>query len=263
MITSMKNAYNVKDQNVLITGGTQGLGKGMVDAFLECGARVGFTGRNEENARQVIAEMNEKYPGCFLRYYPADHRKQEDCQRVVDSFVADFGKIDTLINNAGAGRGRDAIDFIDTDFADWHFTIDLDLTSVFMMSTMGAKCMRDTGGGSIINITSNAGFVVNKPQKMVAYSTAKAGANHMTKMLAWEWAPYKIRVNAIAPGYFESGITPPEMAYLEKLWMEYTPTGRKGTPCELGALAIYLAAEASEQMTGAILCIDGGYSLAN
>lgn len=263
MITSMKNAYDVKGKNVLITGGTQGLGKGMMDAFLEYGARVGFSGRNDEKANQVIEEMNSKYPGCFVKYYQADHRKQEDCQRVIDSFAADFGKIDTLINNAGAGRGRDAIDFIDSDFADWHFTIDLDLTSVFMMSTMAAKLMRDTGGGSIINITSNAGFVVNKPQKMVAYSTAKAGANHMTKMLAWEWAEYKIRVNAIAPGYFESGITPPEAAHLEKLWMEYTPTGRRGHPAELGALAIYLASEASEQMTGAILCIDGGYSLAN
>jgi len=260
----MENAYNVKGMNVLITGGTQGLGKGMIDAFLECGARVGFTGRSSEKARDVIDGMGKKYPGCFIKYYQADHRKQADCQNSVDSFIADFGKLDTLINNAGAGRGRDAIDFIDNDFDDWHYTLDLDLTAVFMMSTMCAKYMRDSGGGSIINITSNAGFVVNKPQKMVSYSTAKAGANHMTKMLAWEWAPYKIRVNAIAPGYFQSGITPPEAAHLEKLWVgEYTPTGRRGHPAEIGALAIYLAAEASEQMTGAILCIDGGYSLAN
>ena len=260
----MKNAFDVAGKNILITGGTQGLGKGMVDAFLESGARVGFTGRNTEKAQQVIDEMTEKYPGCFIKYYTADHRKQEDCQNSVDSFVADFGKIDTLINNAGAGRGGDAIDFIDNDFADWNFTIGLDLTAVFMMSTMAAKYMRDTGGGSIINITSNAGFVVNKPQKMVAYATAKAGANHMTESLAYEWAPYKIRVNAIAPGYFASGITPPERMHLMKLWIdEYTPTKRQGHPAEIGALAIYLAAEASEQMTGAILCIDGGYSLAN
>ena len=264
MITSMKDAFNVKGKNILITGGTQGLGKGTMDAFLESGARVGFTGRSSDKAQQVIDEMNGKYPGCFVKFYHADHRKQEDCQKSVDSFVADFGKIDALVNNAGAGRGGDAIDFIDNDFADWHFTLGLDLTAVFMMSTMAAKSMKDTGGGSIINITSNAGFVVNKPQKMVAYGTAKAGANHMTEMLAWEWAPYKIRVNAIAPGYFASGITPPDRAHMEKLWIgEYTPTGRRGHPAEIGALAIYLAAEASEQMTGAILCIDGGYSLAN
>ena len=264
MITSMKNAYSVEGKNVLITGGTQGLGKGMIDAFLECGARVGFTGRNSEKAQKVIEEMEAKYPGSFIKYYQADHRQQEDCQRSIEGFIADFGKLDTLVNNAGAGRGGDAINFIDNNFEDWNFTLGLDLTAVFMMSTMAAKCMKDTGGGSIINITSNAGFVVNKPQKMVAYATAKAGANHMTESLAWEWAPYKIRVNAIAPGYFESGITPPERANLEKLWIqEYTPTGRRGHPAEIGALAIYLASEASEQMTGAILCIDGGYSLAN
>jgi len=263
MITSMKDAYNLKGLNVLITGGAQGLGKGMVDSFLECGARVGFTDFAVDKAGGTLAEMKEKYPGGFVMYYQADHRKQEDCQRSVDSFIADFGKLDCLINNAGAGRGGDAIDFIDNNFEDWHFTLGIDLTAVFMMSTMGAKYMKDSGGGSIINITSNAGFVVNKPQKMVAYATAKAGANHMTKMLAWEWAPYKIRVNAIAPGYCESGITPPERAHLMKLWMEYTPTGRRGHPSEIGALAVYLAAEASEQMTGAILCIDGGYSLAN
>ncbi|MCL2167463.1 MAG: SDR family oxidoreductase [Clostridiales bacterium] len=263
MISSMKNAFSVSGKNILITGGTQGLGKGMADAFLEVGANVGFTGRDKEKAAKVIEEMNAKYPGCTARYYQVDHRKQADCQRSVDSFMKDFGKIDTLINNAGAGRGGPAIDFIDNDFADWHYTLELDLTAVFMMSTMAAKYMKDTGGGSIINITSNAGFVVNKPQKIVAYATAKAGANHMTKMLAHEWAPYKIRVNAIAPGYFESDLTPPELADLMKLWIEYTPTGRQGLPIELGALAVYLASDSSEQMTGAILCIDGGYSLAN
>ena len=263
MITSMKNAFDVKDKRVLITGATQGLGLGMADAFLEVGAQVGFTGRNAEKAQQVISDMNAKHPGCVIKYYQADHRKQEDCQSSIDSFIKDFGKIDVLINNAGAGGDGDSIDYIDNNFEVWHFVLSLDLTSVFMMSTMAAKYMRDTGGGSIINITSNAGFVVNKPQKITAYATAKAGANHMTKMLAWEWAPYKIRVNAIAPGYFESNITPPHMKHLEELWLEYTPTGRKGKPVELGALAVYLASESSEQMTGAILCIDGGYSLAN
>ena len=263
MITSMKDAFSVKGKNVLITGGTQGLGNGMMDAFLEVGAKVGFTGRNAEKAGQVIEGLSAKYPGCYVKYYRADHRKKEDCQSCVDAFVKDFGKIDALINNAGAGGDGEAIGHLENGFENWQATLDLDLTSVFMMSTMAAKYMKDTGGGSIINITSNAGFVVNKPQKMVAYSTAKAGGNHMTKMLAWEWAPHKIRVNAIAPGYFESNITAPELKHLEELWLEYTPTGRKGKPVELGALAIYLASEASEQMTGAILCIDGGYSLAN
>jgi NAD(P)-dependent dehydrogenase (short-subunit alcohol dehydrogenase family) len=259
-ITSMKDAFSVKDKNALITGGTQGLGFAMAEAYLELGANIGITGRNAEKGERAAAELAAKYPDSKVRYYQADHREQDDCQAAVDGFLADFGKIDVLINNAGAGAGADAIGFIENRFKDWRFTIDLDLTGMFMMSCIGANSMKDTGGGSIINITSNAGFVVNKPQKMVSYSTAKAGANHMTEMLAWEWAPYKIRVNAIAPGYFKTAL---EVADLADQWLEMTPTGRFGEPIEVGALAVYLGSEASEQMTGAILCIDGGYSLAN
>jgi len=263
MISSMKNAFDVKGKNVLITGGSNGLGLGMVNAFLELGANVGYTARNAEKANRVLEELKAQYPGATVRYYQADHSDCDSCIECVDAFVKDFQKIDVLINNAGSGRGTDALGFLENKFADWRFTLDLDLTGMFMMSVICANQMKDTGGGSIINITSNAGFVVNKPQKMVSYSTAKAGANHMTEMLAHEWAEYNIRVNAIAPGYFDTNITPPEQLPLQKMWLEWTPVHRLGKPIEIGALAVYLASEASEMMTGAILCIDGGYSLAN
>ena len=263
MISSMKNAYDVSGKNVIITGGSNGLGLGMVNAFLEMGANVGFTARNAEKGERVLAELKEKYPDAKVEYIQADHSDCASCKASVAKFVADFGKIDVLVNNAGSGRGTDALGFLENDFADWRFTLDLDLTGMFMMSVICANEMKDTGGGSIINITSNAGFVVNKPQKMVSYSTAKAGANHMTEMLANEWAEYGIRVNAIAPGYFDTNITPPEQLPLQKMWLEWTPVHRLGKPIEIGALAVYLASEASEMMTGAILCIDGGYSLAN
>ncbi|MCQ2567731.1 MAG: SDR family oxidoreductase [Mogibacterium sp.] len=263
MITNIKNAYDVAGKNVIVTGGSNGLGLGMVNAFLEMGANVGFTARNAERANKILAELKEKYPEGKVAFYQADHSDCDSCEACVAAFVKDFGKIDVLVNNAGAGAGTDALGFRKNKFADWKFTLDLDLTGVFMMSVICADYMKDTGGGSIINITSNAGFVVNKPQKMVSYSTAKAGANHMTEMLAWEWAEYGIRVNAIAPGYFDTNITPPEQMELQKQWLEWTPVHRLGKPIEIGALAIYLASEASEMMTGAILCIDGGYSLAN
>ncbi|MDR0350538.1 MAG: SDR family oxidoreductase [Coriobacteriales bacterium] len=259
-ITSMKDAFSVAGKNALITGGSQGLGFAMADGYAELGANVAITGRNAEKGEKAAAELAAKYPNVKIRFYQADHRLQEDSQRAVDSFLADFDKIDVLINNAGAGAGADAIGFIDNNFEDWRFTIDLDLTGVFMMSCMGAKSMRDTGGGSIINITSNAALVVNKPQNMVSYSTAKAGATHMTEMLAWEWAEYGIRVNAIAPGYFKTAL---EVTELADLWLEMTPTGRFGEPIEVAALAVYLGSAASEQMTGATLVIDGGYMLAN
>jgi NAD(P)-dependent dehydrogenase (short-subunit alcohol dehydrogenase family) len=266
----MTNAFSVKGKNALITGGSQGLGYAMAEAYAELGANVGITGRNAEKGEKAAAALEAKYPGTKVRYYPADHRLQVDTQRVVDDFVKEFGKIDVVVNNAGAGAGADAIGFIENNFEDWKFVLDLDLTGMFMMCCIAANSMKDTGGGSIINITSNAGFVVNKPQKMVSYSTAKAGANHMTEMLAWEWAPYKIRVNAIAPGYFNTALADQrkeqeagETDNLLDLWLDMTPTGRFGEPIEVAALSVYLGSEASEQMTGSILCIDGGYSLAN
>jgi NAD(P)-dependent dehydrogenase (short-subunit alcohol dehydrogenase family) len=239
----------------------------MADAFCECGARVAFLGRNAEKGRRVQNEVGGKYPGCTIKYYKCDITEKGAPQRAVETVVSDFGKIDVLVNNAGASRFFDAIDADKNDYKDWHDVINLDLTGYFVMATLAAKHMRHQGWGSIINITSIAAEVVNLPQHMVSYSTAKAGANQMTRMLAHEWAPHRIRVNAIAPGYTETDLTPStdeeELKKLFKFWTEHTPTGRWGKPIEVAALAIYLASGASEQVTGAIFTIDGGYSLAN
>jgi len=265
MITSMKDAFSVKGLNVLITGGNQGLGYGMADAFCQCGANVAIMARNAEKGKKVEAELKEKY-GTKVIYYQGDVTKDDDPKRVTDAMVKDFGRIDVLINNSGITRFFESMEADKNNFKDWHDVINCDLTGSFKMAVFCAKHMKKQGWGSIINITSNAAEIVNLPQRMVSYSTAKAGANHMTRMLAHEWAPYKIRVNAIAPGYTESDLTPAEGDELQsyiKFWTEHTPTGRWGKPIEIGAMAVYLASEASEQITGAIFTIDGGYSLAN
>jgi len=266
MITSMKDAFSVKGLNVLITGGNQGIGLGIADAFCQCGANIAIMARNAEKGEKVAADLNEKY-GTRVGFYQGDIVIKGDPERVVEEIINDFGKIDVLINNAGIARFFDAMDADKNDFQDWHDVINVDLTGPFIMSVLVSKHMKEQGWGSIINITSNAAEIVNLPQRMVSYSAAKAGANRMTKMLAHEWAPHKIRVNAIAPGYTESDLTPPiegdELQNLINYWTDHTPTGRWGKPIEIGAMAVYLASEASEQITGAIFTIDGGYSLAN
>jgi NAD(P)-dependent dehydrogenase (short-subunit alcohol dehydrogenase family) len=265
MITSMKDAFSVKGLNVLITGGSQGLGFGMADAFCQCGANVATMARNAEKGEKVAAELRAKY-GTNVKYYQGDVVKKGDPERVVEGVIKDFGRIDVLVNNAGVTRFFDSIDADKNGFKDWYDVLDVDLNGYFIMSVLVAKHMKQQGWGSIINITSNAAEIVNLPQRMVSYSVAKAGANRVTKMLAHEWAPYKIRVNAIAPGYTDSDLTPASGDDLQsyiKFWTEHTPTGRWGKPIEIGALAVYLASDASQQMTGAVLTIDGGYSLAN
>jgi NAD(P)-dependent dehydrogenase (short-subunit alcohol dehydrogenase family) len=262
----MKDAFSVKGLNILITGGNSGIGKGIAEAFAECGANVAIMSRNAETGQNAAEEMSQKF-GATVKYHQGDITSKSDAQRVVETVASDFGGIDVLVNNAGAVRWFESIEADQNDFADWHDVIDLDLTSVFVMSVYAAKQMRKQGWGSIINISSNAGEIVNLPQTTVSYSAAKAGVNHMTKMLAQEWAKYKIRVNCIAPGYTESNLTPKigaeKYAELNKFWMERTPTGRRNKPAEIAAVAIYLASQASEQTTGIVITVDGGYSLAN
>jgi len=266
MITSMKDAFSVKGLNVLITGGNAGIGKGISEAFAELGANVAIMSRSAETGQAAADEIAKKF-NATVKYLQGDLLKKGDHEKVIDAMVKEFGSIDVLVNNAGAVRWFESIEADQNDFADWDEVLELDLTSLFKMSVFAAKQMRKTGGGSIINISSNAAEIVNLPQTTVSYSAAKAGVNHMTRMLAQEWAQYKIRLNCIAPGYTESNlggkVDPVKYAELNKFWMERTPTGRRNKPLEIAAAAIYLASKASEQITGTVTTIDGGYSLAN
>ena len=266
MIASMKDAFSVKGLNVLITGGSSGIGKGIAEAFAECGANVAIMSRNEEKGQAAAKEISEKF-NATVKYFKGDLSKKGDPEKAVEAVVNEFGRIDVLVNNAGNVRWFESIEADKNDFADWFDVIELDLTSVFIMSVFAAKHMRKQGWGSIINITSNAGEIVNLPQTTVSYSAAKAGVNHMTRMLAHEWAQYNIRVNAVAPGYTESNlggsIDPEKYKKLNDEWMLKTPTHRRNKPIEIAAAVIYLAAEASEQITGEVITVDGGYKLAN
>ncbi|MDR0519993.1 MAG: glucose 1-dehydrogenase [Clostridiales Family XIII bacterium] len=266
MINSMKDAFSVKGKNVLVTGGHAGIGLGISQAFAEMGANVMIMGRRREEGERAASEIENMY-STKARFFVGDLTRKDDPARVVDEAFAEFGSIDVLVNNSGLVRWFESIEADKNDFADWHDVIELDMTAAFVMSVFVAKKMRETGGGVIINITSNAGEIVNTPQTTVSYSASKAGVNHMTRMLAHEWAPYGIRVNAVAPGYTESKLgvaqDPARYAKLNDEWMAKTPTHRRNKPIEIAAAVVYLASDAAEQVTGEILTVDGGYKLAN
>ena len=266
MISSMKDAFLAKGKNVFITGGHSGIGLGISKAFAEMGANIIMMGRRKEEGESVAAEISKEF-GVKTGFYVGDLTADGDPARVVDEAFAEFGSIDVLVNNSGLVRWFESIEADKNNFADWHDVIKLDMTAVFVMSVFVAKKMRDTGGGVIINITSNAGEIVNTPQTTVSYSASKAGINHMTRMLAHEWAQYNIRVNAVAPGYTESKLgaaqDPVKYEKLNSEWMEKTPTHRRNKPIEIAAAVVYLASEAAEQVTGEVITVDGGYKLAN
>ena len=147
------------------------------------------------------------------------------------------------------------------DLKEWFHCIDVDLNGAFRLCYLVGKIMREKGKGKVINVTSNSGEMCNIPS-FTPYNVAKAGLNRLTKCLAWEWGPYHINVNAIAPGYTHSNLSSEAPKEVAEMLTRNIPYGRYGEPIEIGALAVYLASDASDIMTGAVLTIDGGYSLA-
>ena len=260
-ITSMENAFSLIGKNAIVTGGNRGIGLGITQAFAHQGGNVAILCRQEASANEVIADLSAKYTGKF-KFFKCDITNYDDCKSAVKGVLDEYGAIDILVNNAGAGFGGDLLD-MDEDLGMWFDCFDLDLHGAVRMSYLVGRHMRDSGrGGRVINITSNAGEIVNKPHPLTPYSCAKAALNRLTKCLAHEWAKYDIRVNAIAPGYTFSDMSNRMPEESKKLLCEKIPIGRFGEAIEIGALAAYLASDASDVMTGMVLTADGGYSLA-
>ena len=261
MIKSMKGAFCLKGKTAIVTGGNRGIGLGIAEAFAQQGANVAILCRDEKTANAVVDRFSKEYDGKFA-FYRTDVTDKDNCKASVNAVAADFGGIDILVNNSGIGVTGRLLD-MDESLSDWDRCLDVDLYGGLRMTYFAAKHMVSAGkGGKIINITSNASLVINKPVPLNAYSVAKAAFNQMTKAWATELGEYGINVNAIAPGYTNSDLAKDIDAELKGILLSKMPISRFGEPIEIGALAVYLASEASEMMTGVILAIDGGYVLA-
>jgi NAD(P)-dependent dehydrogenase (short-subunit alcohol dehydrogenase family) len=259
-IKSMDNAFSLKGKTAIVTGGQKGIGLGISTAFAHQGANVIIMARDEAAAKEVIEDFKSKYGGKFA-FFKTDIADFQSCRDSVAAAVKEFGSIDVLVNNAGIGTVGDLLD-MDEDLTSWFECINVDLNGAVRMSYLLCKHMRDAGkGGRIINITSNAGKMCNQNPRMIAYASAKAGLNHFTEVLASEVCQYGIRVNAIAPGFTFSNFSKSMTEEGYKAMCKDIPIGRFAEAIEMGALAAYLASEASDAMTGHVLTIDGGYSL--
>lgn len=260
-IQSMENAFSLKGKNAIVTGGNKGIGFGIATAFAQQGANVAIMCRGEQSGLEAVEKLSTLYPGKF-KFYKTDVSDTANCKASCAAAIADFGQIDILVNNSGMCPVGGVLD-MDEELTPWFSCQEVDLNGAVRMSYFIGNHMRSTGnGGKIINISSNSADIVNKPQLMAPYNVAKAGLNRFTKCMAYEWAPYKINVNAIAPGYTYSTLTKGIPDDELKEVMAKIPIGRLGEPIEIGALAVFLASEASDMVTGAVYTIDGGYSLA-
>jgi len=258
-ITSMKNAFDLTGKVAVITGGNRGLGFGAALAMAQSGADIAILCRDKTKAQEALDELKQ-YGGKYVSFN-CDVTCMESVRKVVAEVVDEFGGIDILVNNAGVSCTKALLD-MDEDLSDWYKVVNTDLNGCVHMTYEVAKRMRDAGkGGSIINMTSNAGFMVNHGQPMSPYSSAKAAMNHFTRCMACELAQYDIRVNGIAPGFTNTELSKHIPAETMPRITFQTCAGRFGEPIEVGALAVFLASPAAAQITGTIEVIDGGYML--
>ena len=258
-ITSMQNAFRLDGKNAVITGGNRGLGLGIALAMAEQGANVAILCRDKQKAAEAIEQL-KPFGGKYMAF-DCDVTSIESVRAAAEMVSADFGDTDILVNNAGVSCVSELLD-MDENLTDWYNVLNTDLNGTVHMTYEFGKRMRDAGhGGAIINIASNAAFIVNKTQAMSPYSSAKAAVCHFTHCMAVELGKYNIRVNAIAPGFTNSELS----KFIPKDMFTYInnqmPLGRFGEPIEVGALAVFFASPAAAQITGTVQVIDGGYIL--
>ena len=254
---SIKQLFDLTNRTALITGGSRGLGLQMAEAFGEMGAKVALTARKVTELEEAQAHL--KKMGIEAMIVASDMSQPNAVEPLIDQVLARFGGIDILVNNAGSAWGARAEDHpLDA----WQKIINLNLTAVFTLSqAVGKRVMIPKRKGKIINIASIAGLVGTDPRWMptIAYNTSKGGVVNFTRSLAAEWAEYNINVNAIAPGVFPSKMSKDMIEHGEEMIISAIPMRRLGGPEELKGVAVLLASDASDYITGQTIAVDGGF----
>jgi NAD(P)-dependent dehydrogenase (short-subunit alcohol dehydrogenase family) len=247
--------FTVAGQVVLVSGGTRGIGRAIAKGFAARQSAVIVTGRQAETVDAAERDLADE--GLSVRGLVCDVADPEVIGPCVDQVIREFGRIDTLINVAGVNRRKPAESFTHDDY---DFILDTNLKGAFLMSQAVGRHMLQRGAGCQINITSLNNYA---PLKHVClYAMSKAGLWHMTRVLAVEWGPRGVRVNALAPGFVITDLTRQLWARPDmQAWgIPNTPLRRLGQPDDMIGTAIFLASPAAAFITGQVLFVDGGFS---
>ncbi|HJY82752.1 MAG TPA: glucose 1-dehydrogenase [Candidatus Binatia bacterium] len=252
----VQHYFDLTGKIAIITGGSKGLGEQMAHALAEAGADLALVSRTQVDLDNVAAEVHAA-TGRRVIGVAADVTKEADISIMVQKVMAEFGKIDILINNAGIGGTTPILDLQE---AEWDRYMDLNLKGpVLCAKHVGAEMIK-CNQGNIINVSSLFSKIVAR--YMAAYAATKTALVSFTRTLALEWARYNIRVNALCPGYFE---TPMNAGFWQTKGgrgiIERIPMQRVGDPKEIKTAIIFLASDANTFMTGSTLFVDGGHSL--
>jgi NAD(P)-dependent dehydrogenase (short-subunit alcohol dehydrogenase family) len=253
----MKNYFDVKGKVAVVTGASSGLGRQFALCLAEQGANVAVLARRLEKLNEVRTEA-EKF-GVKCLPVQCDVTDTAQVKNAIDTVVKTFGRIDILINNAGAGFHTPAVETTDED---WQKVINTNVNGVFYVAREVGRVMVRQHYGKIVNTGSFHCVVTMNGVPRSGYSTSKGAVLMMTKALAAEWAKEGITVNAIGPGYFESEMAAKvtNAAYDEGI-KRGCPMGRRGKPGELNGAMLFLASDASSYVTGQLLLVDGGWTI--
>jgi NAD(P)-dependent dehydrogenase (short-subunit alcohol dehydrogenase family) len=224
-----------------VTGGAQGIGRAAAEALAEAGAKV-ITG--DLSGADVVLDV----------------RDSARVTAVADAIVREHGRIDILVNNAGIARSETAAENVDDEH--WLNVLDVNLNGSFWCARAFGRHMLARGSGSIVNVGSMSGLIVNRPQPQSYYNASKAAVHQLTKSLAAEWGPRNVRVNAVAPTYINTPINAfaDREGAMYRRWIDSTPMGRLGEAHEVASVILFLASDAASLLTGSIVVADGGYT---
>ena len=255
---AIQDLFQLRDRVAIVTGGSRGLGEEMAEGLAEAGAALMLCARRDEWLAPTVQRL--RAAGYRVEGVVADVGRPADVQAVVDTTMAAYGQVDILVNNAGVTWGEPP----ETMALDkWQKVLDVNLTGAFLFAQAAGREMLKRQYGRIINVASIAGLQSSvRGPHYAGYAATKAGLMGLTRELAASWGRQGIRVNAIAPGFFHSRLADPAIPQAEPSIKASCPIPRVGAAGELKGVAVFLAADASNYITGQVIVVDGGRTIA-
>jgi NAD(P)-dependent dehydrogenase (short-subunit alcohol dehydrogenase family) len=258
----IKEKLELRGKNVVIAGGSGGIGSKIACGFVEMGANVAIIGRTEEKLKKVVKDIKEMFSVDVL-YFVGDLTDSKQVNSIVNQIIQRMGHIDVLVNCQGIGQWVPAEELREED---WDRMMEVNVKSVFLMCQAVGKHMIQRRKGKIINIASTSSMFVDVPQPQAHYNASKAAVVMLSRSLAYEWAKYNITVNCVSPTYtltpmVEQFLKDHKYSHYLKVWESLTPMGRIAKPEDIVGIVLFLATDAADYITGQNILVDGGYTL--